>query len=158
MLPHHSSFLSLAMHRPDSTHRLCLKKKLSLPAAIYHCRPIINGNSLYSTLTHSPSHFLCLAVVSGQTPLLLFNDGARCPLVLQAAERLLVRTFSQRAGGDLHPELFPDVKEVGLGFHLSQAHADISNVNADGVPHLSIYLLSHSQGHLHQRTHSLQVI
>lgn len=73
----------------------------------------------YTARSHTPpSHFLCLAVVSGQTPLLLFNNGARCPLVLQAAERLLVHTFLQRAGGggDLHPELFPDVKEVGSDF------------------------------------------
>lgn len=151
MLPHHSSFLSLAMHRPDSTHRLCLKKKLSLPAAIYHCRPIINGNSLYSTLTHSPSHFLCLAVVSGQTPLLLFNDGARCPLVLQAAERLLVRTFSQRAGGRFTPRAFSRCK--GGGARISPEPSSRRHFKRE-----RIYLVSHSQGHLHQRTHSLQVI
>lgn len=43
------------------------------------------------SLSHS---FFLTVVVSGSPPLILYNKRGRCPLVLQAAERLLVHTFS----------------------------------------------------------------
>lgn len=71
-------------------------KRQSLPATVYHCRPIINGKWLYFAYSLSPSHSLFLTAVPGQTPLPLLNNMCRWPFVLQAAGHLLVHTFSQR--------------------------------------------------------------
>lgn len=97
MLPHGSGFLSLAMHRPDRRHRLCLKKKSVLAS---HHLPLQANYKWQITIEHCSFTLplsLFLTAMAGQTPLRLLNNMCRWPFVLEAAGCLLVHTFSQGA-------------------------------------------------------------
>lgn len=130
MLPHDSGSLSLAMHRPDRRHRLCLKKKKSALAS--HHPPLQANYKWQITIQHCSftlSLSLFLTAMPGQTPLLLLNNMCRWPFVLEAAGCLLVHTFSQRAStGEKERETFR-LYHLELFSHTSKCDSNFTRIS-----------------------------